>query len=120
MSWKSSLATSEFLQHPHQRLLVPDEGLEYGVQVLIFVQCYLENAPGRMGPVHEHKLEIGQRSDQVLLVGIGVAPSTQGLGPQQVTCHLLVSGAISDKHLSYGSHVGPEAGVQFWHDTRMV
>jgi hypothetical protein len=35
----------------------------------------------------------------------------QGSGPQQFTCHLLVSGAISDKHLSYGSHVGPEAAV---------
>ena len=73
-----------------------------------------------MGSVHEHKLEIGQRSDQVLLVGIGVAPSTQGLGPQQFTCHLLVSGAISDKHLSYGSRVGPEAAVHFGHDTRVV
>ena len=56
----------------------------------------------------------------MLLVGIGVTTSTQGLGPQQFTCHLLVSGAISDKHLTYGSHVGPEAAVQFGHDARVV
>ena len=111
------LGNIRVLQHTHQRVFVPDEGLEYGVQVLILVPCSLENTPGGMGPVHEYKFEVGQRSDQGMIDVVGIAPQARGHGPQQFTRQLLVRGAIGDEHLSYGSHMGPELPVQFGWDT---